>query len=186
MSEYWLSYLLLFQQRFLHSEFNECKNRFIDQIDHSFGPGAMFCGFDSNSIFFAVSETQYKGWSQSQESGYGVWSTTICFFALNPKCFIDSNGEEVVKTANPHVWLKRESIMENNMIIMDDVASIVQKPMGVYPVLLTSWTIILFLPGLLVVSGAITAFHYCAVIDKYGGHAVTVATGESGLANQQL
>ena len=36
-----------------------------------------------------------------------------------------------------------------------------------------------FLPGLLVVSGALMSFHYCTVIQLYGGCAVTVATSES-------
>lgn len=37
-----------------------------------------------------------------------------------------------------------------------------------------------FLPGLLVVSGALMSFHYLTVVELYGGYAVTVAMGEPG------
>ncbi len=95
-------------------------------------------------------------------------------FAMNSKCFLDSNGEEVAEVSNPHVWLKRESIMESDKIMMDDVTAVVRKPLSL------SSAVDFFLnlkkclnhnliPGLLVVSGAVMSFHYRTVIDKYGG-----------------
>ena len=177
-----------FRECFFTASSLNAKNKFIDQINYSFGPGAMSCGFESNNhvaFFVQFLKRNVQGGLQTKKAVMVSGQQQSGIFAMNSKCFLDSNGEEVAEVSNPHVWLKRESIMESDKIMMDDVTAVVRKPLSL------SSAVDFFLnlkkclnhnliPGLLVVSGAVMSFHYRTVIDKYGGCAVTVATGESG------
>ena len=84
----------------------------------------------------------------------------------------------------PHVWLKREAIKESDKIFLADITvkfETVDLDVAVEQFIsLRKCLNHNFLPGLLVVSGALISFHYLTVIESYGGCAVTVAMGKSG------
>ena len=161
------------------------KTKFIDQVNYSFGGGAMSCGFDSNNhvAFFVQFLKRSNSTPLPSREAVTVSGRQPCgIFALNPNCFIDDNGEKMGETS--YVWLRREVLFEGDKIVMDDVTAIV-KPLTYstaveYFLSLQNILSHNFLPGLLVISGALMSFHYRTVIELYGGCAVTVATGDSG------
>lgn len=162
------------------------KNKFIDQVNYSFGGGGMTCGFESNNhvayfIQFLKRNTNLVTKDAVTISGRQLSGT----YALNSKCFIDENGKKIEdETLISHVWLNREAIFDSDKIIMDDVTAKVDR-VGTdtavdFFISLKKCLNHNFLPGLLVVSGGLMSFHYLTVIELYGGCAITVATGDPG------
>ena len=104
-------------------------------------------------------------------------------YAMNSDCFIDPDGK-VVSDSNL-TWIKREMFLESDKILSQDIASTVILPLSMdcavdFYVFLKKCLNHNFLPGLLVVAGALMSFHYREVIDRHGGCAITVASGASG------
>lgn len=162
------------------------KIKFINQINYSFGSGGMTCGFDNNQL---VEYFQHllRCKPERLPVKQGVLSTGIqpdgsCI--LNGSTFISSEGVLMNPNDSPYIWVDKECICDAEKIRTADISPRVVTPLSVTPLadLIATLEIILkhnFLPGLIVVSGVIMAFHFSTIKEMFGGCPITVAIGES-------
>ena len=162
------------------------KIKFINQINFSFGSGGMTCGFENNQL---VEYFQYLLRSNPDQLPVkqGVLSTGMqpdgsCI--LNANTFISSAGVLMDPKDSPYVWVDKECIGDTEKIRTKDISPRIVTPLSVTSLadLIATLEIILkhnFLPGLIVVSGAIMAFHFSTIKEMFGGCPITVAIGES-------
>ena len=142
----------------------------------------MSCGFDSNNhVAFFIQFLKRNTNLETKDAVTISGRQPSGIYALNSDCFIDDNGDKIDDEAlNPHIWLKREAIIDSDKIVMADVTAKVDRVSCESAVdFFLSLRKCLnhnFLPGLLVVSGGLMSFHYLTVIELYGGCAITVAT----------
>lgn len=162
------------------------KIKFISQINFSFGSGGMTCGFDNNQL---VEYFQHLLRSNPDQLPVkqGVLSTGMqpdgsCI--LNGNTFISSAGVLMDPKDSPYVWVDKECVCDAEKIRTTDISPRIVTPLSVIPLadLIATLEIILkhnFVPGLIVVSGAIMAFHFSTIKEMFGGCPITVAIGES-------
>ena len=139
-------------------------------LNHNFLPGLLIVAGAVMSFHY-----RYVFWfSGLQQSG---------IYAMNENCFIDADGK--LLTDCGLVWINREMFIESDKLVSDDIVSTIALPLSTVPAL--EFYVSLkrclnhnFLPGLLIVAGAVMSFHYRAVIKKYQGCSVTIASGDSG------
>jgi hypothetical protein len=160
------------------------KGKFIDQLNYSFGDGGMSCGFESNNhVAYFVQSLKRNTMLKSTVAVTYCGLQPSGIYAMNANCFINAEGQVVSDCGL--AWINREMFLESDRVVSDDIVSTVTLPLSTAPAL--EFYVSLkrclnhnFLPGLLVVAGAVMSFHYRAVIKKYQGCSVTVASGASG------
>ena len=162
------------------------KIKFISQINFSFGSGGMICGFDNNQLVEYFQHLQ-RSHPEQLPVKQGVLSTGMqpdgsCI--LNGDTFISPEGLLMKPKDSEYVWVDKECICDNEKIRTIDISPTIVTPLSVTPLaeLISTLEIILkhnFLPGLIVMSGVIMAFHFSTVKEMFGGCPITVAIGQS-------
>ena len=72
------------------------KNKFIDQINYSFGGGAMSCGFESNNhVAFFIQFLKRNSSLPLKDAVTISGRQPSGIYAMNSECFIDANGKKI-------------------------------------------------------------------------------------------
>ena len=103
---------------------------------------------------------------------------------LNGTTFISPEGVLINPNDSPYIWVDKKCTCDADKIRTSDVSPKITMPLSNIPLanLIATLGIILkhnFVPGLIVVSGVIMAFHYSTIKEIFGGCPITVAIGES-------
>ncbi|SMN12438.1 hypothetical protein SPBRAN_888 [uncultured Candidatus Thioglobus sp.] len=104
-------------------------------------------------------------------------------YFLNEKITVNEKGELVENSPVKYIWLKKELIYEDKMLVSDIIPTIeIPLTSSVLKILLKKLKICLkhnFIPGLLVVAGAAMSFHYNKTVSLYSGCSMILASGPS-------
>ena len=156
------------------------------QLNQSFGSGGMTSGLDTTQLieFFqhlqrAVAEPLAI---KKAVTHTGMQPDGSCI--INKNTFVSSGGALMDCDNSQYTWLDKDLISDADKIRSIDISPNVVHPLSNEPIsnLVNLLEIISkhnFKSSLMVIAGAIMAFHYSLIKDIYGGCPITVATGPS-------
>lgn len=154
----------------------------MDLLNHSFGSGGMTCGLDQNVLPYFIQTLKRQNPNLPTKTAITRPMKQDSVYFMNEMVTIGEDGS-LLSFPDSYVWLRRDLISENDKMMVADILPVISVPLANNLMnMFCSMKQCLkhnFVPGLLVISGAVMSFHYTEIIKVYGGCSIVVATGPS-------
>ena len=177
--------LFTFRSCFFSADVINNKQKFLYQLNMSFGSGGMTSGLDSTQLieYFQTLQRVCQSLPIKKAVLYtGMQADGSC--VLNEETFVSAEGTLISPEDSGLIWLNKDLIYENDKVKSTDIAPHIIHPLSDEP--LKDLVLILkkvakhnFYPALGVVAAVIMSFHYKIIKERHGGCPIAVAMGES-------
>ena len=169
---------------FFTSESTMKKDKFMQQLNYSYGEGGLTCGFNDYQLAEYIQQKRRragklpkgKAVAQVGPQEDGSW-------VLGPDIYINPDGQAIDPSESSHIWVGH--MYEGPGIAPQHTACSIQLPLTVQPlsVLLEYLRTTMghnFLPALMVMGSCVMALHYNTILSKFLFCPVPLAFGEPG------
>lgn len=169
---------------FFTSDSSMKKDRFMQQLNHSFGVGGLTCSFNDFQLAEFIQQKVRRAGrlpvNKAVEAGGqqedGTW-------VLGPKVYIDSKGELIEANQSKYIWVG--DMYEGPHIAPHHTACPVKLPLTTSPLhsLLEHLKSMMkhnFYPSVMVLGSCAMAMHYQTILQKFLFCPVPIAFGQSG------
>ena len=160
------------------------KDKFMTQLNYSFGEGGLTCGFNDFQLAEYVQQKirnsgklpKIKAVKQVGIQKNGTW-------VLGPKVYIDASGNLLDPSMSRFVWISH--LYEGEGIANAHDACDIHLPLSIDPLrsMIEQLKVTMehnFMPSLLVLGACAMALHYQVILGKFLFCPVPLAFGESG------
>lgn len=160
------------------------KDKFIQQLNYSFGEGGLTCSFNDYQLSEYTQQKRRK--AGKLPSGKAVKQVGIQedgSWVLGPNLYIDQNGEMLDQNTSSSVWISH--LYTGPGIAPQDTRCKINLPLSTQP--LNSLILLLkqimghnFIPSLMLMGSCAMALHYGTILKNFLFCPIPLAFGQSG------